>query len=118
MWDRLGIGFTCCGIGVTGLCYLWWRFKHNYVWLLSSIFIPGMFSGISGLISTFVNLYGSGNSVHYGATTIATIAAIGGYTAICGLLTMIYTIKRHLVKRRHDRVSRERGDSVDEKLQS
>lgn len=75
-----------------------------------------MFGGLSGLISTFVNLYGSGKTVHYGTTTIATIAAIGGYTAICGLLTIIYTIKKHLVKRRHHRISREISDSGDEKL--
>jgi hypothetical protein len=78
-----------------------------------------MFGGLSGLISTFVSLYGSGSGVHYGATTIATIAVTGEYAAICGFLTIIYTFKRHLVKRRHDRVSRERsnsGDEVKEKL--
>jgi len=110
----LTIGFTCCGVGAIGLCYVWRRFRHNYVWLLSSIFIPGMFSGLSGLISTFVNLYGSQQGVHYGTTTIATIAATGGYAVICGLLTIIYTIKRHLVKRHHDRISRERSDGDDE----
>lgn len=75
-----------------------------------------MFSGFSGLISTFVNLYGSQgpNGVHYGTTTIATIAAIGGYTVTCGLLTIIYSFKGHLVKRHHDRISRGRSDSGDE----
>jgi hypothetical protein len=82
-----------------------------------------MFSGLSGLISTFVNLYGSQGSsgVHYGTPTIATIAATGGYAAICGFLTIIYTIKRHLTKRHHDRVSQERsnsGDEIKEKLES
>ena len=74
-----------------------------------------MFSGLSGLISTFVNLYGSQtNGVHYGTTTIATIAATGGYAAICGLLTIIYTFKRYLIKRHHDRISRDRSSSGDE----
>jgi hypothetical protein len=68
-----------------------------------------------------VNLYGSGNGVHYGTTTIATIAAIGGYAAICGFLTIVYTIKKHLVKRNHDRISREmseNGDVIKDRLQS
>lgn len=76
-----------------------------------------MFSGLSGLISTFVNLYGGPggpNGVHYGATTIATIATIGGYTVICGLLTLIYMFKRRSVKRDHDHISRGRSDSGDE----
>lgn len=102
--NRLVIGFICSGVGTIGLSYLWWRFHHNYVWLLSSIFIPATFNGLSGLISIFVNLYGSqDNGVHYGTTTIATIAATGGCAAVGGFLTLIYTIKKHVVKRRHDK---------------
>ena len=139
MWDSiysLAVGFSCCGIGALGLCVLWWRWSHNYIWLLTSIFIPGMFSGLSGLISTFVSLYGPEisfnsteiaftcypftnstqnpgdnsqntcdphHSVHYGATTIATIAACGGCSVICTFLTAIYSIRKRLVKRRHIR---------------
>jgi hypothetical protein len=74
-----------------------------------------MISGLSGLISTFVNLYGSQDGVHYGKTTIAiTIAATGRCTAICGFLTIIYTILKHSVKRHHDRVSR--SSSSDETM--
>jgi hypothetical protein len=100
---RQAVGFASCGIGGIGLCLLWLRWRHNYVWLLSSIFIPGMFSGLSCLISTFVNLYGSQDGVHYGATTIATLAATGGCAIICGFLTAVYSILKYLVKRHQDR---------------
>jgi hypothetical protein len=106
VWDsiyRLVVGFSSCAFGGIGLCFLWWRWSHNYVWLLGSIFIPGTFSGLSGLISTFVNLYGSQDGVHYGATTIATLAATGGCAVICGFLTAVYSVLKHHVKRRHDR---------------
>jgi len=73
-----------------------------------------MFNGLSGLISTFVNLYGSQDGVHYGATTIATIAATAGCAIICGFLTIIYAIKKHFVQRHHNRVEREKRDSGDE----
>jgi hypothetical protein len=106
----LVIGLVCCGIGAIGLLILWLRWSHNYLWLLSSIFVPGMFSGLSGVISTFVNLYGAQNScdgttdkVHYGATTIATIATTGGCAAICGFLTVVYTIRKFFVVRHHHR---------------
>jgi hypothetical protein len=102
MWNlinRLVIAFTLCGIGTFGLCLLWLKWWHKYAWLLSTIFIPGMFSGLSGVISTFVGIYGSQQGVHYGATTIATIAATGGCSAICGFLSLIYAF----LKRREER---------------
>ena len=119
---RLVIGFTCCGIGAIGLCVLWYRWSHNYIRLLTSIFIPGIFSGLSGLISTFVNLYApevkinnsqvstdglpiacTGSGIHYGVTTNATIAAAAGCAVICSLLTAVYSIRMYLVKRHHIR---------------
>ena len=66
-----------------------------------------MFIGLSGLVSTFVDLYVLQDCVHYGTTTIATITATGGYAVICGFLTIIYTIKRHIIKIHHDRILRE-----------
>jgi hypothetical protein len=100
MWDsinRVAIGFTCCGIGTTGLCVLWWIWRRKYAWLLGTIFIPGLFHGLSGIISTFVSLYGVQNicdglkhGVHYGPTTIATVAATSGCSIICFTLALIY----------------------------
>lgn len=81
---------------------LWWRWAHNYVWLLNSVFVPGMLNGLSGLISTFASIYGAQNGV-YGASSIATLAAAGACTIICGFLTAIYSLwKLGRVKRRHD----------------
>ena len=82
---------------------LWWRWAHNYVWLLNSIFIPGVLNGLSGLISTFASIYGVQNGV-YGGSSIATLAVTGACTVICGLLTAIYSLwKLGRVKRRHAR---------------
>jgi hypothetical protein len=69
-----------------------------------------MFIGLSGLVSTFVNLYVLQDCVHYGTTTIATITATGGYALICGFLTIIYTIRKYLVKIRHVRIMQEIRD--------
>ncbi|KAH0579049.1 hypothetical protein H2248_003208 [Termitomyces sp. 'cryptogamus'] len=33
------IAFLCCGIGAVGMCYLWWKWMDNYLWLVSSIFM-------------------------------------------------------------------------------
>jgi hypothetical protein len=80
---------------------LWWRWAHNYVWLLNSIFVPGMLNGLSGVVSTFAGIYGAQDGV-YGASSIATLAVTGACTIVCGILTAIYSLyKLDRVKRRH-----------------
>ena len=46
-------------VGGIGMCYLqvWCRHGANYAWLVNSIFVPGLPNGLSGLISTFVDIY-------------------------------------------------------------
>ena len=35
LWTACG----CCGVGVSGLLWLWWRWRGNYVWLINKIFM-------------------------------------------------------------------------------
>lgn len=35
----LYIAFTCCLVGGSGLLWLWWRWRSNYVWLINKIFM-------------------------------------------------------------------------------
>jgi hypothetical protein len=35
----LVVAGICCGIGATGMAWLWWTWRMNYVWLLSKIFM-------------------------------------------------------------------------------
>lgn len=35
----LYIALTCCLIGSSGLLWLWWRWRSNYVWLINKIFM-------------------------------------------------------------------------------
>ncbi|KAN0113548.1 hypothetical protein V8E52_007612 [Russula decolorans] len=92
----LTLGIGCCVVGGIGLLLLVVHHWGNYDWLVGNIFIPGMSDGLAGLISTFVNLYGSGAGVHYGATTIVTLAVTGGCTVICGLLAVICAVLKIL----------------------
>jgi len=95
------IAYSCCGVGGIGMCFLWLRWSHNYVWLLNSIFIPGLLNGLSGILSTFAGIYGAQKGV-YGTSSIITLAVTGGCTLICGFLTAIYSLwKLRRVKRLH-----------------
>jgi len=73
------------------MCYLWWCHGTNYAWLVNSIFIPGSLSGLSGLISTFMDIYANKN----GAFTVASIACVGvtgGCAVICGFLAVFHSV--------------------------
>ena len=35
----LAVAGSCCGVGALGMCWLWWRWRDNYVWLLNRIFL-------------------------------------------------------------------------------
>jgi len=98
----LTLGIGCCVVGATGLLFLVTHRLGKYDWLVAKIFLPGMSSGVSGLISTFVSLYASGHHARYGATTIATLAVTGGCAVICGCLAVICAVLR-ILEVRHER---------------
>lgn len=33
------VASLCCGMGSAGMVWLWWRWRHNYVWLINKIFL-------------------------------------------------------------------------------
>ena len=109
---RLALGLTCCVIGTIGMCFLWWCQRANYVWLVSSIFVPGWLSGIAGLISTFVGIYGHNNGA-YSTLSIATLVVTGASTVICGFLAAFYSfwLLRRL-KHEHVRKQRQTGSET------
>lgn len=90
-------------MGGIGLLLLVAYHSGSYGWLVGNIFVPGMSSGLAGLISTLVNLYGSGERVHYDATTTVTLAVTGGCTVICGFLAVVFTALKVRAMRRHER---------------
>ncbi|KDQ51829.1 hypothetical protein JAAARDRAFT_139558 [Jaapia argillacea MUCL 33604] len=104
------IAFICCGVGASGMGWLWWRWQKNYIWLLDRIFLPGFLNSLAGVISMLVNLFGA----HHGALSASsetTLIVISVSTGICGFLTAYYSLwKLRLVKVAHERqIGRERA---------
>ncbi|KAI0264076.1 hypothetical protein BGY98DRAFT_484964 [Russula aff. rugulosa BPL654] len=98
----LGLGVTFCTVGGTGLLCLGLSNWNNSLWLLNNIFIPGTFNGFSGLIASLVNIYSSGHHhAPFGATSIATLAVTGGFTAICGSLALLCTFLKSSAWKTH-----------------
>ena len=110
--NRLVVGLVCCTIGGVGMCYLWWRQRAVYPWLVNSLFVPGWLSGVAGLISTFVCIYTHNKGV-YGATMIACIAVTSTTTLVCGFLAAFYSfwLLRRL-KKEHAQMQKEGGSEA------
>ncbi|KAH8754360.1 hypothetical protein F5883DRAFT_354445, partial [Diaporthe sp. PMI_573] len=53
----LPLAGICYLIGIIWLASLWFKFRHNYAWVLSHIFYPGILNCISGLLTLIVNVY-------------------------------------------------------------
>lgn len=104
------IAFICCGIGATGMCYLWWRWMYNYVWLVNRIFLPGLLNSLAGLISTIANIYGVQHG-EFSTTSKITMVVTAVSTLICGVVTLYYSLwKLRRVKQKHDReIGKERA---------
>ncbi|KNZ75906.1 hypothetical protein J132_00919 [Termitomyces sp. J132] len=97
------IAFLCCGIGAVGMCYLWWKWMDNYLWLVSSIFMPGFLNSLAGLISTIASIFGAQHG-DFSTTGKVTIVVTAVSSLINGVLALYYTLwKIRRVKQRHDR---------------
>ncbi|KAJ7217392.1 hypothetical protein B0H12DRAFT_1032126 [Mycena haematopus] len=101
---------VCSGIGVLGMLWLWWQWNQNYVWLNNRIFLPGALNSLAGIISTLANVYNAQHGEFVATSKITIIVTIVA-AAICGGLTLLYSMVRlRKAKQAHNRqVGREQA---------
>jgi len=92
------VAYGCCLFGGTGMGILWWRQRGNPFWLVHNLFFPGALHGLSGLLSTFVNVYATPDASVLGVSSIATLVVTGACTVICGFLALFYRLSLRRVK--------------------
>ncbi|KAG8679631.1 hypothetical protein FRC09_018836 [Ceratobasidium sp. 395] len=120
----LVIAGVCCVIGAAGMCWLWYRWHRNFIWLVNRIFLydlslhhygqnqpilmflisPGALHGLAGEISTLVNVF-SQQGGKFSTTALVTATVTGACTVVCGVLVIFYSFwKLERVKRAHHRM--------------
>jgi hypothetical protein len=130
------IAWVCTGVGAIGMCYLWYRWQANYIWLVDRIFMyvqdcqynyfdtnffvhmfllylitrPGLLNSLAGVISTLANVLG----VHHATFSLSsksTIIVTGGLACICGGLTAFYTffLIRNVKKKHDEEIGKQRA---------
>ncbi|APA13368.1 hypothetical protein sscle_11g081380 [Sclerotinia sclerotiorum 1980 UF-70] len=85
----LWIAAIFCAIGASGMSWLWWMWKRNYVWILNRIILPGFLHSITGLLTTIINIY-TARSGAWSVTAIITITVTGCCTVFLLASFLIY----------------------------
>ncbi|TEY70298.1 hypothetical protein BOTCAL_0107g00110 [Botryotinia calthae] len=112
----LWIASFSCGIGASGMLWLWHTHRRNYVWLLNKIFLPGCLNSVAGFVGTLVGVYGQ----QKGAWSItARVTAIVTATIACitGVLFVFYNFwSLRRVKSTHEREMKSFEEGFVEKI--
>jgi len=93
----------CCLVNGFAICWLWYIRKDDVEWLFTNLFSAGLINAFSGLITTFVNLYGV-QSGTVGSSTKSTLVLASFCTFAYAVLTAVYARKR--LRARYRRGSR------------
>ncbi|ORY05165.1 hypothetical protein BCR34DRAFT_544032 [Clohesyomyces aquaticus] len=97
----LYVAAFCCGVGVAGSTWLWWKHRKNYVWVIQRLLVPCLMNSIAGLLSTLVNVY-SARDGQYSVTAKATLGVTGAFSVVGAALFLLYNyVALSSVKRKH-----------------
>lgn len=96
------IASVACGLAVLGLLWLCVRWRHNYVWLLNRIYLPGATNSLAGLISSLVTVYTQRDG-DWSIMAKVTAGVEAGALVVCGVLFVVNTLMLKRIKWRHDK---------------
>ncbi|KAL5316298.1 hypothetical protein ACEPPN_015343 [Leptodophora sp. 'Broadleaf-Isolate-01'] len=83
------IAGLCCLFGTVGTTWLWCIWRHNVIWLVGHIFLPGLLHSVVGLVTTLVNIY-TVQGGHWSVTAKVTVIVIGLCIGNMSLLYLVY----------------------------
>ncbi|KAH0537622.1 hypothetical protein FGG08_005614 [Glutinoglossum americanum] len=112
----LPLAVISCVAGTSGMCWLWWTWRKNYVWLVGQIFFPVLLNSIVGLINILVSVY-TAQGGHWSATAKITIIIIGVFVGSMLVLLLVYNRLLEKIKTPYDRelAKRSRIASISDK---
>ncbi|KAF8483425.1 hypothetical protein DFH94DRAFT_679960 [Russula ochroleuca] len=88
----LPLGYVCCFLDFFVVAWLW-HVRKEHDWLFENLFLAGLVNAFSGLVTTFVNVFGvQGGTLGTSSKTTLILASV--CTIIYGTLSIIYYRKR------------------------
>lgn len=98
----LAVAVVATAVGTAGLVCLGLRWRHNYVWLLNRVYLPGALNGAASLVVTIALLYSQQRGV-WNAPTRAVIAFEVAVSLVCASMFVLYNnLLLARVKSRHE----------------
>ncbi|KAK3945906.1 hypothetical protein QBC46DRAFT_360027 [Diplogelasinospora grovesii] len=83
------VGFAFMLVGLAGACWLGWRWRRNYVWLLNKLYMPVLLNALAGVITTLVNVYAQQRG-GWNPQAIVAITVEASVLALSALLFGVY----------------------------
>ncbi|KAF3037145.1 hypothetical protein E8E11_003442 [Didymella keratinophila] len=88
--ELLPVAAILCCIGIASSSWLWWRWRKNYIWLVSRIFLPGLFHSLIGLFTTLANIF-SAQAGHMSVTAKVTVSVTTAFGGCMLILVGVYS---------------------------
>ncbi|PSN58926.1 hypothetical protein BS50DRAFT_448460, partial [Corynespora cassiicola Philippines] len=85
----LPLASILCCIGTAGTCWLWWKWRRNYIWLMSRIFFPVLSQSLLGLLTTLISVYAL-QSGYFSLTAKVTTAVTTAFSGIMVALILVH----------------------------
>ncbi|KAF2183889.1 hypothetical protein K469DRAFT_581419 [Zopfia rhizophila CBS 207.26] len=98
-----------CLIGIAGTFWLWWRWRRNYVWLITRIFLLGLSHSLISLLTTVVSVLTTQDR-HFSVTAKITITIITVWGGTMLTLAIVYDRILHKIMTPHDKEVVENGE--------
>ncbi|KAH8702764.1 hypothetical protein GQ44DRAFT_783807, partial [Phaeosphaeriaceae sp. PMI808] len=76
-----------CPVGVACVSILWYKWRRNYIWLITYIFISSFLNALIGLLSILINIFTSQGG-HFFATAKVTVIVV----AVCGRTMLAFVL--------------------------
>ncbi|KAL4863561.1 hypothetical protein BDV12DRAFT_189606 [Aspergillus spectabilis] len=93
-------------MGLTGMVWLFWKRRDNYIWLINRLFMETSrltcLNSLAGLLTTLVNIYTAKNGDWSIMAVLTTIITGLAFTILVVLTTLFKFLKLERLRREHD----------------
>ncbi|KAL3484451.1 hypothetical protein BJX62DRAFT_248413 [Aspergillus germanicus] len=102
----VAIAWSLLSIGIGTICFLFNRWRRNYLWLINRLFIPTLLNTAAGLLTSLINIY-TAKGGDWSVMALLTVIVSGVLAATSGGLMVFYKFwKLRIVEADHERETR------------